>query len=111
MSLHGKTAAVFGCEGTELGRSEAAFFAETQPFGFIIFARNVDSLDQLRRLTGDLRHAVGRDLPVFVDQEGGRVQRLRAPHWREWTPPLDFVTAAGPPGGTRAVAALSPDRA
>ena len=95
MSLHGRTAAVFGCEGTVLGASEAAFFAETQPFGFIIFARNVDTPDQLRRLTGDLRSAVGRDLPIFVDQEGGRVQRLRAPHWREWTPPLDFVRAAG----------------
>ena len=40
--------------------------------------------DQLRRLTADLRAAVGRDAPILVDQEGGRVQRLRAPHWREW---------------------------
>lgn len=95
MSHHGKTAAVFGCEGAVLGKAEAAFFAEAQPFGFVIFARNVETPDQLRRLTSDLRSAVGRDLPIFIDQEGGRVQRLRAPHWREWAPPLDFVQAAG----------------
>jgi beta-N-acetylhexosaminidase len=94
MSVTG--ACIFGCEGPVLGTDERAFFAETAPWGFILFARNVDSPDQLRRLTADLRDAVGRDAPVFVDQEGGRVQRLRAPHWREWLPPLDMVAAAGP---------------
>ncbi|NBZ87613.1 glycoside hydrolase family 3 protein [Stagnihabitans tardus] len=79
-----------------LGADEAAFFRDFDPFGFILFARNVESPDQVRRLTASLREAVGRDAPILVDQEGGRVQRLRAPHWREWTPPLDFVTAAGP---------------
>ncbi|MBI1172057.1 beta-hexosaminidase [bacterium] len=96
MSAAGRGAAIFGCEGTVLGRDEAAFFRDFDPFGFILFARNVESPDQLCRLTGDLRAAVGRDAPVLVDQEGGRVQRLRGPHWREWTPPLDFVAAAGP---------------
>ena len=91
-----RTAAIFGCEGARLGREESAFFADCQPFGFILFARNVETPDQLRRLTGDLRACAGRDLPIFVDQEGGRVQRLRGPHWREWTPPLDFGQAAGP---------------
>lgn len=85
------SATVLGCEGTVLGAAEAAFFRAVDPFGFILFARNVESPEQLRRLTGDLRDAVGRDAPVFVDQEGGRVQRLRAPHWREWLPPLDEV--------------------
>ena len=89
-------ACIFGCEGPALGDAERAFFAETAPWGFILFARNVETPDQLRRLTGDLRDAVGRDAPIFVDQEGGRVQRLRAPHWREWLPPLDTVEAAGP---------------
>jgi beta-N-acetylhexosaminidase len=89
-------ACIFGCEGPALGDAERAFFAETAPWGFILFARNVETPDQLRRLTGDLRDAVGRDAPIFVDQEGGRVQRLRAPYWREWLPPLDTVEAAGP---------------
>ena len=89
------SACIFGCEGTVLGPAERDFFAKTSPWGFILFARNVDTPDQLRRLTGDLRDAVGRDAPIFVDQEGGRVQRLRAPHWREWLPPLDTVEAAG----------------
>lgn len=82
-------ATILGCLGPVLSASEAAFFREADPWGFILFARNVESPDQLRRLTGDLRAAVGRDALVCVDQEGGRVQRLRAPHWREFLPPLD----------------------
>ena len=92
----GRGAAIFGCAGPILTPDERAFFRDYQPFGFIIFARNVEEPTQLRRLTADLRDAVGRDAPILVDQEGGRVQRLRAPHWTEWTPPLDFVQAAGP---------------
>lgn len=92
--MTGRLAAIFGCAGPVLGDDEAAFFREVQPFGFILFARNVETPDQLRRLTHDLRAAVGRDAPILVDQEGGRVQRLRAPHWREWAPPLDTVRAA-----------------
>lgn len=95
MTALGRGAAIFGCAGTVLGPEEAAFFRDYDPFGFILFARNVESPEQLRRLTGDLRAAVGREAPILVDQEGGRVQRLRAPHWREWTPPLNFVQAAG----------------
>jgi beta-N-acetylhexosaminidase len=91
----GRGAAIFGCAGATLGQDEAAFFRDYDPFGFIVFARNIETPDQLRRLTAALRDCVGRDAPVLVDQEGGRVQRLRAPHWREWTPPLDFVAAAG----------------
>jgi beta-N-acetylhexosaminidase len=90
----GTCAAIFGCAGPVLLPEERAFFREADPFGFILFARNVEDPAQLRRLTADLRTAVGREAPVLVDQEGGRVQRLRAPHWREWTPPLDTVEAA-----------------
>ncbi len=97
------SATILGCEGVTLGADEAAFFREADPFGFILFARNVDTPDQLRRLTGDLRAAVGRDAPVLVDQEGGRVQRLRAPHWREWLPPLDQVARTAPEAMERAV--------
>jgi beta-N-acetylhexosaminidase len=95
-------ATIFGLGGAILEADEAFFFAEAQPWGFILFARNVESPEQLRRLTSDLRDAVGRDAPVLIDQEGGRVQRMRAPHWREWSPALDQMLAAGQ-GGERAM--------
>jgi beta-N-acetylhexosaminidase len=90
----GQGAFIFGCEGLALTSLEADFFRDADPWGFILFARNVDSPDQLRRLTHELRAAVGRDAPILIDQEGGRVQRLRAPHWREFLPPLDQVQRA-----------------
>ncbi|SLN12692.1 Beta-hexosaminidase [Pseudoruegeria aquimaris] len=93
--MSGQGAVIFGCEGLAVTAAEKAFFAEAQPWGFILFARNVESPAQLARLTADLREAVGRDVPVFIDQEGGRVQRMRAPHWSEWLPPLDEVARAG----------------
>ncbi len=99
----GRGAAIFGCAGPVLTPDERAFFRDFQPFGFILFARNVEDPEQVRRLTAVLRDAVGRAAPILVDQEGGRVQRLRAPHWHEWTPPLDFVQAAG----EKAVRAMS----
>ncbi|RMC32888.1 glycoside hydrolase family 3 N-terminal domain-containing protein [Paracoccus alkanivorans] len=82
-----------GIAGISLTPDERDFFRSADPWGFILFARNVDNPEQLRRLTGDLRDAVGRDAVVTVDQEGGRVQRLRAPHWREWPAPLDQAEA------------------
>lgn len=88
-------AAILGCAGPVLLADERAFLRDADPFGFIIFARNVETPDQLRRLTADLRAAVGRDAPILIDQEGGRVQRLRGPQWREWDPPLDTVERAG----------------
>ena len=95
--MTGRLAAIFGCAGPALSADEAAFFRDADPFGFILFARNVEDPAQLRRLTADLRAAVGRDAPVLIDQEGGRVQRMRAPHWREWAPPLDTVAQARDP--------------
>jgi beta-N-acetylhexosaminidase len=84
-------AAIFGCAGTRLGDEERRFFARADPLGFILFARNVEAPAQLRRLIADLREAVGRnDAPVLIDQEGGRVQRLRPPHWRAAPPPARF---------------------
>lgn len=66
---------------------EAAFFRETRPWGFILFRRNVETPEQVRRLTGALRETVGEaDAPVLVDQEGGRVQRLGPPHWPKYPP-------------------------
>jgi beta-N-acetylhexosaminidase len=82
-------AVIFGCEGVELGSDERRFFAAAEPWGFILFARNVEGPAQLRRLTASLREAVGRDAPILIDQEGGRVARLRGPDWREWVPALE----------------------
>jgi beta-N-acetylhexosaminidase len=90
-------AAILGCAGLDLGPDEAAFYREADPWAFILFARNIAAPDQLRRLTGDLRAAVGRDCVITIDQEGGRVQRMRAPHWREWLPPLDTVARSTDP--------------
>jgi beta-N-acetylhexosaminidase len=89
------TATVLGCEGPVLGPDERAFFRAADPWGFILFARNVETPAQLSRLTADLRESVGREAPVFIDQEGGRVARMRAPHWREWLPALDHAERAG----------------
>ena len=77
-------ATILGCAGPALSRDEAAFFRQADPWGFILFRRNVLDAAQLRALTGALRDAVGRDAPVFMDQEGGTVQRLRPPLARDW---------------------------
>lgn len=98
-----RSATILGCLGPQLSRAEASFFADVAPVGFILFARNIDTPEQVTRLTGDLRDAVGWQAPVFVDQEGGRVQRLRAPYWREWMAPLDQVARAGPEAAARSM--------
>lgn len=80
-------AAILGCAGQALTAEERAFYRDVQPWGFILFKRNVDAPDQVRRLTDALRACVDRaDAPVLVDQEGGRVQRLGPPHWRRYPP-------------------------
>lgn len=87
------TAAIYGCSGLVLTEDERAFFADAQPWGFILFRRNVDSPEQVLRLTDALRHSVGRDAPVLVDQEGGRVQRLGPPHWPKYPPGDAYLKA------------------
>jgi beta-N-acetylhexosaminidase len=81
------TAAILGCQGLTLSKEETAFFRDVRPWGFILFARNVESPDQVRALTAALRETVGRaDAPILIDQEGGRVQRLGPPHWPKYPP-------------------------
>ncbi|MEQ1863997.1 MAG: beta-N-acetylhexosaminidase [Micropepsaceae bacterium] len=76
-------AVIFGCAGLELSAAEQAFFREVRPWGFILFQRNCSSPSQIRQLNASLRGCVGRDdAPILIDQEGGRVQRLRGEHWR-----------------------------
>lgn len=83
-------AVIFGCSGPKLSAPEKAFFRDSDPWAFILFGRNVETPDQIKRLTDDLRNAVGRQALVFIDQEGGRVQRLRPPHFRAAPPAQDF---------------------
>lgn len=64
--------------------AEKSIFSASQPFGFILFGRNCKSPEQVKKLTDQLRSAVGWNCPIMIDQEGGRVARLRAPHWPEF---------------------------
>lgn len=79
------TPAIFGISGPDLTADERAFFKEADPAGYILFARNCESKDQLRRLTDELRAIHGRDrLIVSIDQEGGRVARMKPPVWQRY---------------------------
>lgn len=77
------TSAAFiaGCAGPSLSADEIAFFRDARPWGFILFKRNCEGPDQIRRLCGELRATVGWMAPILIDQEGGRVQRLGPPQW------------------------------
>ncbi len=88
-------ALVLGLSGPSLDQEEAHFLREADPLGFILFARNIETPDQVTDLTRSLRALVGRaDAPILIDQEGGRVQRLRPPHWRTAPPAGDFGALA-----------------
>lgn len=77
-------AVIFGCAGPELAGAERAFFADADPVGFILFERNCQTPDQVRALCAALRDSIGRaEAPILIDQEGGRVRRLKPPHWRD----------------------------
>lgn len=74
--------AVFGLSGLTLTGDERAFFRDSDPAGYILFGRNIENREQLRRLTDELRSLDGRDnLPILIDQEGGRVARMKSPEW------------------------------
>jgi beta-N-acetylhexosaminidase len=77
---------ITGLAGTELSGEERAFLRDAQPWGFILFKRNVTNPERLRRLIGDVRATLGRPAPALIDQEGGRVQRLGPPHWATYPP-------------------------
>lgn len=79
------SAVIFGCSGTVLTDAEKDFFKNVDPLGFILFARNVETPAQVKNLVASLRETVGREnAPVLIDQEGGRVRRLRPPHWKDY---------------------------
>jgi beta-N-acetylhexosaminidase len=97
-------ATIFGIEGTVLSANERDFFKDSVPFGFILFKRNCVSPEQVRALTDQLRDCLGRPLPVLIDQEGGRVQRLAPPIWPARPAPRQFgeLYAQNPAAGCRA---------
>lgn len=74
--------AIFGLSGLTLNADERAFFRDSDPAGYILFGRNIENREQVRRLTDDLRSLDGRaTLPILIDQEGGRVARMKSPEW------------------------------
>jgi beta-N-acetylhexosaminidase len=81
---------ITGVSGTELSADERTFIRDADPFGFILFKRNVSMPAQVTELVASFRAAVGRNAPVLVDQEGGRVQRLGPPHWPLYPPAAAF---------------------
>jgi beta-N-acetylhexosaminidase len=82
---------IFGAKGSRLSEAEIAFFAEHRPCGFILFRRNIETPEQVRRLVADMKAASGNpDALILIDQEGGRVARLRPPHWPVYPSGADY---------------------
>lgn len=93
MTRNAPAAIILSCEGHSLSDAEKRLFASSNPLGFILFARNCDNPDQIRALNHQLRDCVGRHCPILIDQEGGRVQRLKPPHWQQFMPAKSCMTA------------------
>jgi len=93
-STPGSGAFVFGAAGTALTQDEVALFRDAQPWGFILFARNIETAEQTFSLTSQMRDAVGWNAPIFIDQEGGRVQRYGPPIGAQYLPALDQAESA-----------------
>ena len=86
-----RSRAIYGCSGISLSEQERDFFRQTQPWGFILFARNISEPGQVKALVEQLRNTVGDgQAPVLIDQEGGRVARLKPPHWQARPPAARF---------------------
>lgn len=78
----GISSVIFGCKGRSLTNDERQLYRKMQPWGFILFARNIDTPEQVSELVRELKSCVDHDdVPILIDQEGGRVQRMCPPHW------------------------------
>jgi len=84
--MKNSAAIIASCSGLALTQAERRLFSTTNPLGFILFARNCETPDQIRALVADLRESVGWECPILIDQEGGRVQRLKPPYWTQHKP-------------------------
>ena len=101
------SAAIYGCAGYRLSEDERAFFAEARPWGFVLFRRNIDTPEQVRALTDELRAAIGDpEAPILMDQEGGRVQRMGPPHWPKYPPGDAYLKASNDPMEARELTRL-----
>lgn len=82
---------IYGCAALNLSADEKSFFREVRPWGFILFARNISDPGQVKALVEELRDVMGDEkAPVLIDQEGGRVARLKPPHWHARLPAARF---------------------
>ena len=88
-----RSRAIYGCAATSLSAAEKDFFREVRPWGFILFARNISEPSQVTDLVRELRDTIGDErAPILIDQEGGRVSRLKPPHWHARAPAARFGT-------------------
>lgn len=90
----GSKAVILGLKGYELSDDERKFFTLEKPLGFILFKRNIETPVQVKKLVRQLKECVGWDCPILIDQEGGRVARLKPPHWRNSPPAKVFADLA-----------------
>lgn len=82
---------IFGLSETKLTKDEKAFLKDANPLGVILFARNCENAKQVKKLCKDVQSALGREAPILIDQEGGRVQRLKPPEWTQYPPARHFA--------------------
>ncbi|HEY1298937.1 MAG TPA: beta-N-acetylhexosaminidase [Stellaceae bacterium] len=96
-SVSRPNAVIFGCAGEALSTAERDFFVAVRPVGFILFRRNCRAPDQVRDLVASLRDCIARsEAPVLIDQEGGRVARLRPPYWRRYPAAAEIAELPDP---------------
>jgi beta-N-acetylhexosaminidase len=102
-------AIILGCAGPTLNDHERRFFDDADPYGFILFRRNIENPAQVIALVNELRSIVGRaDAPILIDQEGGRVARLGPPHWPKLPPgrTIGLLAERNRPQGVAAARAI-----
>ena len=104
MTSNNPAAVILACEGLRLTDAEKRLFASANPLGFILFARNCESPEQVIALNNEHRNCVGWHCPILIDQEGGRVQRLKPPHWQQYMPAQSCHTTDDAAGIARYIA-------
>jgi beta-N-acetylhexosaminidase len=102
----GISACILGLAGTELTPEERRFFSDLQPLGFILFRRNIDTPEQVKALVAALKGLVAHDALILIDQEGGRVRRLRPPLWPDYPPAARFAEVTNDPSEEREMVRL-----
>ena len=102
----GITACILGLAGTELTTDERRFFSDVQPLGFILFRRNIDTPQQVKALVGSLKSLISHEALILIDQEGGRVRRLRPPHWPDYPSAARYAEVTNDPSEEREMVRL-----